>query len=142
MQKIITLLFFSCQLLCSYSLIIIIIIIIQWLKRYLTPYGKITVIKSLAIAKHNHLVLTLPNPIDKYIQQLQLFYDFLWDSKRDKIKKKYDEGGLKMLDIDAYIKSLKCCWMRRLITSNSKWVYLVCHMYSTINQFSMYGHDF
>ena len=92
-------------------------------------------------------MLTLPNPSDKYIQQLQqLFYDFLWDSKRDKIKRKVilklDEGGLKMLDIDAYIKALKCCWMRRLIISNSKWVYLVCHMYPTIDQFSMYGHDF
>ena len=48
----------------------------------------ITVIKSLVIAKRNHLVITLPNPSDKYIQQLQqLFYDFLWDSKRDKVKR-------------------------------------------------------
>ena len=64
-------------------------LIIHWKKRYLTPYGKITVIKSFVRAKLNHLVLTLPHPSDKYIQQLQqLFCDFLWDSKRDKIKRK------------------------------------------------------
>ena len=60
-------------------------LIIQWKKRFLTPYGKITVIKSLAIAKLNHLVLTLPNPSDKYIQQLQqLFYDFYGIAKEIK----------------------------------------------------------
>ena len=46
-----------------------------------------------------------------------------------------------MLDIDAYIKALECCWMGRLI-SNSKWVCLLCRMYPTIDQFAMYGHDF
>ena len=59
-------------------------LIIQWKKRYLTPYGNINVIKNLAIAKLNHLVLTLPYPSDKYIQQLQqLFCDFLLGRKRD-----------------------------------------------------------
>ena len=34
----------------------------SWNKRYLTPLGKITVIKTFLISQINHLILALPNP--------------------------------------------------------------------------------
>ena len=37
-------------------------VIKQWRRRYLTPLGKITVIKSLPLAKLNHLFIALQKP--------------------------------------------------------------------------------
>lgn len=39
-----------------------------------------------------------------------------------KLKDKYEHGGLRMVDINSYIKGLKSTWIRRLIkNNNSKW---------------------
>ena len=59
----------------------------HWKKRYLTPLAKITVIKSLLLSKLNHLFISLPNPNDLIIKQLNtIFYDILWEGP-SKIKK-------------------------------------------------------
>lgn len=42
-----------------------------WSKRILTPFGKITVIKSLALSKISHLILSLPNPSVDIVKRLQ-----------------------------------------------------------------------
>ena len=34
----------------------------QWSKRTLTPFGRITVLKTILISKLNHLFIALPNP--------------------------------------------------------------------------------
>ena len=39
-------------------------IISRWNKRYLTPLGKIAIIKTFLLSKLNHLFLVLPNPHD------------------------------------------------------------------------------
>ena len=49
-------------------------------------------------------------------------YDFLWDSKPAKIKSEiltmdYEKRGLKMIDLETFIKSLKICWIKRMIES-------------------------
>ena len=46
-----------------------------------------------------------------------IFYKFLWNDKGDKIKRKimindYSEGGLKMIDIASFNKSLKATWIQ------------------------------
>ena len=40
----------------------------QWSKRRLTLFGRITVIKSLALSKFIHLFLALPNPLGELIK--------------------------------------------------------------------------
>ena len=37
-------------------------VINRWMKRVITPLGRIAIIKSLLISKLNHLFFTLPNP--------------------------------------------------------------------------------
>ena len=49
-------------------------------------------------------------------------YDFIWDSKPAKIKRyvltmDYGKGGLKMIDLETFMKSLKICWIKRMIDS-------------------------
>jgi hypothetical protein len=41
-----------------------------WSKRILTPLGKITVIKSLALPKINHLIFSIPNPHNSMIKEM------------------------------------------------------------------------
>ena len=49
-----------------------------WNRRYLTPIRKVTVIKTpFFLAKLNHLFLSLPNPNDIWITQLN---DILFNS--------------------------------------------------------------
>ena len=57
-------------------------IFLNWSKRILTPLGKNTIIKSLALSKINHLLLALPNPSKKITDELQkMFHQYLWDKK-------------------------------------------------------------
>jgi hypothetical protein len=42
----------------------------RWSKQTLTPFGKITIIKTLIISKLNHLFLAIPGPVDNMIRQL------------------------------------------------------------------------
>ena len=57
-----------------------------------------------------------------------MFYKFLWNDKGDKIKRKvmindYPEGGLKMIDIAPFNKSLKATWIQKYLDpeNHSKW---------------------
>ena len=88
-------------------------IISKWSKRKLTLPGKITVIKSLALSKFVHLFLALPNPPGALVKRLnKLFFSFLWNKGPDRIKRKFiikdlEKGGLRMIQIDAFIAALK-----------------------------------
>ena len=51
-----------------------------------TPFGKITIIKTLIISKLNHLFLAIPGPDENMIRQLtSKMYSFIWDDKPDKV---------------------------------------------------------
>ena len=103
----------------------------QWAKRSLSPLGKITVIKTFMIVIFNHLFIMLPNPNNEIIQKINdILFDFLWNSKTSKLKqstviKQYCNGGLKMINIRAFIDALKSTWIRRLLTTDSKWLALI-----------------
>ena len=77
----------------------------QWSKRILTPLGRITIIKTLLIAKLNHLFIALPNPGNETILNLnRMLIQFIWQSPTDRIKREvlcqdYYNGGLKMVQL-------------------------------------------
>lgn len=111
----------------------------QWKQRILTPIGRITVIKSLLIPKLNHLFISLPTPKRETILYLyKCIFEFLWKSKVDKVRRSvitqdYFSGGMKMIDINNFITSLRCSWIKRLTKSYKPWI----DIFFTIN-----GHDF
>ena len=86
---------------------------LNWSKRIFTPLGKTIVIKSLALSKINHLILALPTPSKKNIDEIQkIFYDYLWNKGPDKIKRvvvtqNYKEGGFRMVDVNMFMYALK-----------------------------------
>ena len=56
------------------------------------------------------------------------FYSFLWDNMGDKIKRSvmindYKNGGLKMVDIASFTKSLKTAWIKKCLDDSNcgKW---------------------
>jgi exonuclease III len=99
----------------------------HWKRRNLTPMGRITVIKSLAISQIVHLFISLPNPSTDIVNQLNcLFYEFLWKSPVHKVKKSivtqgYEKGGLNMVNLENFIASMKISWVKKLIQNSSKW---------------------
>ena len=113
-------------------------IIKQWDRRNLTPIGRLTLIKSLLISQLNHLFITLPSPSKETILELNdILFSSLWKSKVDKVKRKivtqeYQNGGLKMINLDNYIKGLKSTWIRRLLTdNNAAWKKLVSNLFNS-----------
>ena len=54
-----------------------------------------------------------------------LLYTFLWNGKGDKIKRRVmindlGAGGLKMIDISSFNKSLKITWIKKYLDNNNK----------------------
>ena len=103
----------------------------HWGRRSLTPLGKITVIKTIMISIFIHLFISLPNPGQAVIDYINnIIVSFLWNNKTSKIEqsviiKQYCEGGLKMINVKAFIDALKTTWIRRLITTDSKCQYFI-----------------
>ena len=61
----------------------------QWSKRKLILFGRITIIKSLALSKFVSLFLSLPNPPVELIKELEvIFFEFLWNAGPDRITRK------------------------------------------------------
>ena len=119
--------------------------IAQWRRRNLTPLGRITVIKSLLISKFVHLLTALPNPSQTELKQLEsLLFEFLWAGKRDPVKRakviqNYSNGGLCMIDLQAFVKSMKMSWLRRLFTTKMAWQEVIRNQLPDIQEILVYG---
>ena len=96
-----------------------------WTVRRLSLIGKITVLKSLVASHVIHLLspLQINSQIIKQINDL--FFDFLWSSKGDKIERNIitqnsGNGGLRMIDIKSFNKALKSVWIRKNLDESNK----------------------
>ena len=96
-----------------------------WELRRLSLIGKITVLKSLIASQLVYILVTLPT-CEPFIREInQTFFDFLWSGRGDKIKRNimindYPDGGLKMIDIQSFNKSLKTTWIKKYLDPNNR----------------------
>ena len=105
----------------------------EWKKRKLTIFGKITVIKTIAIPKILFSASVLPLP-DDVVQRLNtIFFDFIW-GKKDKIKRnimiqQISDGGIKMIDVESLFMSVKAVWVVRLLKASpiEDWTMIARH---------------
>lgn len=117
----------------------------HWGRRKPTLYGKVIIIKSLAISKFVHLFISLPNPPKELIKELQsLFFKFMWNRGPDRIKRTYlyknvRQGGLSFLELDTFIDSLKITWLRRLFKFKYSWLDM-CNF--DIDKLYLFGGDY
>ena len=99
----------------------------SWRTRNLTIFGKIQVIKSLAMSKLVYSAINTTTPIYVYSLINKIIYAFIWNGKRDRIKRSVmlssiKEGGVNMIDIETFFNSLKVTWINRLFSdTNATW---------------------
>ena len=93
-------------------------LLVNWRKRVLTPLGKI---KTFILSQFTHLFTVIPSPSKEFIKELnEMFFRFIWGDKPDKIKQIFitqddKDAGLRMVDLDKYIISLKLSWKNRIV---------------------------
>ena len=116
-----------------------------WNSRYLTPIGRITVIKTMVLSKFNHLFMSIVTP-PKILDELnKLFFFYLWGGKTHKVKQKsvcadYLKGGLRMVNIYNFEKSLKLVWMKNILSkSKSPWNLLLQESCKNLKQMIYIG---
>ena len=96
-----------------------------WKLRRLGLLGKITVLKSLVASQLTYIFSPLQSN-NKVIKEINgIFYNFLWNDKGDKIKRNvmindYPEGGLKMIDITSFNRSLKAIWIKKYLDAENQ----------------------
>jgi hypothetical protein len=102
-----------------------------WLKRQLTPLGRVAVLKSLILSKLIYLWMLLPNPPDNTVNLIQKsVFKFVWNCKNDKIARKTStknvaDGGIGIPNVKNYIHALKLMWIRKLVHSKHKWTEII-----------------
>ena len=98
-----------------------------WMKRCITPLGRVAILKSLILSKLIHLWLLLPKPPENFMSDLQkICYVFVWNDKPDKISRKVThksikEGGIGIPNVKQPVQALKVTWLRKLTLTNHKW---------------------
>ena len=100
----------------------------SWSMRDMTPIGRNIIVKTFGLSQLVFLFLVLPSPPASFIKEVEkAIYDFIWCGSTEKVKRNtminnYCDGGLKVVHIESFIKSLKCSWARRyLIDNKSPW---------------------
>ena len=98
-----------------------------WFYRYLTPYGKVTIIRTLALSKLSHIALVIPNPSKQMFKRIEsILIRFLWNNKSEKVSR-YDAklpenmGGLNLPNIEKMWLAFKFSWFRRIMVTSSFW---------------------
>ena len=86
-------------------------------------YGKVTIINSLIIPKFVYISSLLPVPKEIVKELNQIIFKFLWKGT-DKMTRlstinEYENGGLKMIDLESMIKSLRLAWLKRIFQCNN-----------------------
>lgn len=119
-----------------------------WLKRQITPLGRVAVLKSLILSKIIHLWILLPNPPENVINDLQKsVFQFVWNKNNDRISRKNStrnivHGGIGIPDVRQQINALKITWIRKLKANNHKWVNLLHNVYPKISLLEKLGPNF
>ena len=108
-----------------------------WLKRQITPLGRVAVLKSQILYKIIHLWILLPNPPDSLMDALKKsVFQFVWNRKQDRINRKVTvktiaKGGPGIPNIRHYVNALK---LRKRILIRFGFMYLK-HIESLVNKY-------
>ena len=88
-------------------------------QRRLTLFGKVIIIKSLALSKlvYRFSLLHVPEDIIKKVKKL--CFDLIWNKtervKRNVLYNEVQHGGIYMIDIDSYITAIKAAWVNKFV---------------------------
>lgn len=117
-----------------------------WLQRGLTPYGKILLVKSVALSQLTYVMSVLPEPRADLVKRIEnIIFEFIWNKKRARVKKgvlkmEYKKGGLKVPDVLTVARSLKVGWVKRYLDQNnsSNWKKVVSPLLKITEEVSIF----
>ena len=101
----------------------------RWSFRNMTVFGRVSLVKSLALSKLTHIVQVIPNPKKEKINRLQkMINSFIWTGShcskvvvRGEISEQpMEQGGLAIPNVNTFWKSLKAVWINRLVAAPEK----------------------
>ena len=102
-----------------------------WKMRNLSFYGKVLILKSLIISQFVYVASVLPVPETIIIELNRLLYNFLWNSKREKVKRSVllnpvEKGGLGMIDLKTKFQALQLSWFTNFLQceSDAPWKFM------------------
>lgn len=95
------------------------------------------IIKALGVSSliYSSSNINVPNGIAGNAKRR--LFSFLWKNKRDKVKSEglyqdFDNGGLRVTDIETTIKALRLTWIPRLMQNGqSNWKFAPDHLFGT-----------
>ncbi len=111
----------------------------SWRTRHLTLQGKILIAKSLLIPKITYSASLLPIPNNLVKEANKMIFKFIWGNteriQRRVLINTYENGGLKMTDLESHFMALKASWISRIYdNSYSQWKCLPQHFIETVTK--------
>ncbi len=113
----------------------------NWRLRDMTIFGKIAIIKSLALPKliYSASMLAVPTNVIKHVNKM--LYNFIWKGRdricRNTLISSIEKGGISMVDFECMCHALKAAWIPRIIRDIDKtWCFLAK------NYLQMYGDNY
>ena len=94
-----------------------------WKSRNLSLYGKNTILKAVALPKLLYVCNSLISS-EQFIKSIKHEMDnFMWNGGSNKIKhnvmiNNYQQGGIRMPDLDMLLKSRRIYWIKRFLSQN------------------------
>ena len=85
----------------------------SWPNRFLTVFGKITVIKTMCIPKFTHIATVIPNLSISQIRDIEREFEFFFNENNPSVTDKTtrymskNDLGLGMLKVDHFWKAIK-----------------------------------
>ena len=95
-----------------------------WSSRDISIYGRINIVKTLALSKLTFICSVLNTPPGFTAEVNKIVYNYIWKGKNPKLKKTTitkvkNEGGFGMIDFSLFDKALKITWVKRLCSDDS-----------------------
>jgi len=91
-----------------------------WKARDLSLRGKVLIIKMLGISKFQYIasLIHIPQPVVKEVDRI--IYEFIWNGKTDKVKRKifeqeFKRGGYNMITLEDIIISASTMWIKKYL---------------------------
>ena len=96
-----------------------------WSSRDISIYGRVNIVKTLAISKLTFVCSVLDTPKGFTDEVNDIIFDYIWKYKNPKLKKttiikNKKDGGLNMLDFTLFDNALKIVWVKRLCTNDER----------------------
>ena len=109
-----------------------------WSSRDISIYGRVNIVKTLAISKLTFICSVLDTPKGFSDEVNNIIFDYIWNFKNPKRKnttiiKNKKDGGLNMIDFTLFDNALKIVWVKRLCANDERpWKFISLSLLSNV----------